>query len=348
MSMIHVAGLNTIGAIDQWMKVISSNVTGSTVTGYRGTQVEFGDVLEVMQRGAAKPTDGYGSVDPIQHADSGIMIKGTTTDFTQGTIQQTGQASNLAITGDAFFVLSRVPVPRSMDDIVFTRNGDFHFEFLPGTLRDPQGNLVKGVGTFRLVNKDGLFVQGYNIPAIENVRPFGTPPEESQGTDLQSLSTITVPDGPGQNPRRIPLQNIQLDLARNPDAANNISFDSQGLVRVKGVEPRDLANNPASMYVALTKFANQGGLDRKNSGADFTYDIVAGEMFTGVAGTGNAVPGRIVGSTNVITPQALENANTSINTTMPEITLAQKSFSAASKIITVGNNMIDDANQLVK
>jgi flagellar hook protein FlgE len=100
--------------------------------------------------------------------------------------------------------------------------------------------------------------------------------------------------------------------------------------------------------VALTKFANQDGL-RREGGANFSYDVVAGEMFTGVAGTGNTpVPGRIVGSTNVLTPGAIENANTSINTTMPEITLAQKSFSAATKIVSVGNTMIDDANQLVK
>jgi flagellar hook-associated protein FlgK len=33
---------------------------------------------------------------------------------------------------------------------------------------------------------------------------------------------------------------------------------------------------------------------------------------------------------------------------MPELTLAQKSFSAASKIISVGNTMIDDVNQLIR
>jgi flagellar hook protein FlgE len=239
-------------------------------------------------------------------------------------------------------------VPRTIDDIQFTRDGDFHFEFLPGSLRNPDGTPVDGVGTYRLVNKDGMFVQGYNSPVVENIRPFGTPPEESQGTDLEALSTITVPDAPGQNPRRLILQNIQLDLARNPSAANQISFDPQGLVHVGGVEPRDLANNPANMYVALTKFANQQGLDRSGGGAYFSYDVVAGEMFTGVAGVGNDGRNRVVGATNTLTPGAIENSNTSINTTMPEITLAQKSFSAATKVISVGNTMIDDANQLVK
>ena len=91
MSQVHTAGLNTIGAIDQWMKTISANVTGSTVSGFRGERVEFGEVLEMMTRSGAKPTDGYGSVNPIQSADSGVMIKGTETDFSQGSIQQTGE-----------------------------------------------------------------------------------------------------------------------------------------------------------------------------------------------------------------------------------------------------------------
>jgi flagellar hook protein FlgE len=353
MSMIHNAGLNTIGAIDQWMKVISANVTGSTVTGFRGSKVEFGNVLEMVQRGSAKPTDGYGSVNPIQHADSGIMIKGTTTDFSQGTIQETGNPTNLAINGDAFFIVSRVPVPRSNDDVFFTRNGDFHFEFLPGDLRDAEGKPVAGVGTYRLVNSDGMFVQGFTSPVVNVQRPFGTPPEETSGVDVTGLSALTVGDAPGQQPRRVNLQNIQLDLARNPDAANNITFTPQGLLMVNGAEPIDLANNQANMHVALAKFNNQQGLDRTGGGAYFQYDTVAGEITVGVAGTGNGngqdgQRARLIGDKNVLTAGALENSNTSINTTMPEITLAQKSFSAATKIISVGNTMIDDANGLIR
>ena len=60
-SMIHTSAFNTISAIDQWMKVIGSNVTGATVNGYKGETVHFGQVLEQMVRGPAKATDGYGS-----------------------------------------------------------------------------------------------------------------------------------------------------------------------------------------------------------------------------------------------------------------------------------------------
>jgi flagellar hook protein FlgE len=338
MSMIHTSVFNTLGAVDQWMKVISGNVTGSTVNGFRGTNVEFGTVLEQMTSSGAKPTDGYGSVNPIQRTDSGVTITGTSTDFSQGSITQTGNATDLAINGDAFFTLSRVPVPRSMDDLIFTRNGNFHFEEFPGP--------VAGTGTYRLVNQDGYFVQGWSSAVDPTVgRTLGTHPAESSGDDLAAFNNVQVTNGAGATPIGLQMQNIQLDIVRNPDAANNVAFDEEGRLRVGSGAPKDLANNDATMHVSLTKFANGQGLRRQGGGAYFNYDVVAGRIFTGTAGNSQ---GGTIGAHNVITPQAVENSNTSINTVMPELTLAQKSFSAASKIISVGNTMIDDVNGLIR
>lgn len=334
-SQIHTAAFNTIAAVDQWMKVIGNNVTGSTVTGYKGSKVEFGEVLNAQIRGGAKATDGYGSVNPIQRSDSGIKVIGTSTDFSQGSLTATSNPTNMAIDGDAFFVLSRVPVPRSIEDLVFTRNGDFHMEFIKGDVKD--------TGTNRLVNSEGLFVQGYNYPVSAD-RPFELPPAEAQG-DGQSAFNTQVPALNGQPPLSVGIQNLQLDHVRNPDAANNVSFKTTGLMLVKGAEPRDLANNDANMYVALAKFSNSQGLIREGGGAYFKYDVVAGRIMTGTAGNEQNGP---IGNSNVIRSSALETANTSINTTLPEITLAQKSFSATSKLISVGNTMIDDVNGLVR
>ncbi|MEB3285168.1 MAG: flagellar basal body rod C-terminal domain-containing protein [Candidatus Sericytochromatia bacterium] len=335
-SQIHTAVFNTIGAVDQWMKVIGNNVTGSVVTGFKGSKLEFGEVLNQQMRGSARASDGYGSVNAIQRADSGVYVKGTSTDFRQGSIVQTANPLNLAIDGDAFFVLSRRPVPTTIEDLVFTRDGDFNMEFIRGDL--------PGTGTWRLVNKEGMFVMGYNTPVDPNVRPLGVPPEENQGTDLSAFTTVATN---GANaPLNVGLQGLQLDLVRNPDAAGNLSFDSRGLLMLNGGAPRDLANNEANVHVALAKFANTQGLIRDAGGAYFRYHDVAGQIFSGTAG--NDTQGRVVGGSNQLRAGALENSNTSINTTLPEITLAQKSFSATSKLISVGNTIIDDVNNLIR
>ncbi len=338
MSQVQNGVFNTLSAMDQWMRVIGSNVTGSTVTGYRGTDVQFGDVLASHLSLGARPSDGYGSVNPVQRSDSGVRIKATTTDFTQGSITANGQPTNLAINGDGFFVLSRTPNPRSISDLSFTRDGTFKFEFLRGDLPN--------TGTYRLVNSDGLFVMGYSSTVDAN-RPFGTPPEEAQGTDNQAFANV-VGSGAGQPPIPALFQNIQLDLVRNPEAAGRFTFDAQGLVRVGGAEPRDVLGRPVNMHVALAKFANPEGLRRGSSGASFQYDVIAGQVFSGTAAAGNDGRNRVVGATNVLTPGALENSNTSINTTLPEITLAQKSFSSASKLLTVANDLIEKVEQIIK
>lgn len=335
-SQMHTAAFNTIHAVDQWMKVIGNNVTGSTVTGFKGTRVEFGEVLNQQLRGSARPTDGYGSANAIQRADSGVKVTGTSTDFSQGSIVQTQNPLNLAIDGDAFFVLSRRPVAQSTDDLVFTRDGNFHMEFLKGE--------IPGTGTWRLVNDEGFFVMGFNSPVDPNVRPFGTAPEESQGTDLGAFTTV-VTNGAAQ-PLAVPLTSLQLDLVRNPDAAGNLSFDARGLLLLNGGAPRDLANNQANMHVALAKFANSQGLMRDAGGAFFRYNDVAGQIFSGTAAFD--APTRPIGSSNQLRAGALEAANTSINTTLPEITLAQKSFAATSKLVSVGNTLIDDVNGLIR
>jgi flagellar hook protein FlgE len=342
MSQIQTAGFNTLGAIDQWMKTIAGNLSGSAVTGYRGTDMQFGEVLTQQLQGATQATGANGSQNPIQRSDSGIAVTGTSTNFTQGSITQTGNPTDLAISGtgtagaDAFFTLSGVPNPSSMADLSFTRDGSFHFEFLPG----PQ----TGTGSYRLVNKDGLFVMGYNSPVDPINRPAGTPPQESQGTGLSAFNT-TIANGAGGG-LGVSLQNIQLDMVRNPDAANNVTFDSHGMLQVDGTTPFDINGNAANIQVGLARFANAQGLNREGGGAYFNYNSVAGEIFTGTAN--NSGLGNVVGSNTVLTPGAIEQANTSINTILPEITLAQKSFTAATKIVWVGNAMIDDVNGLIR
>jgi hypothetical protein len=232
--------------------------------------------------------------------------------FMQGAIYLTGEPANLAISGDGFFIVSRTTTPKSWDDLVFTRDGAFRFDFTPGTRRDTAGNLVKGEGTWRVVNKDGMFVQGYAFPAIENQRPFGTPPEETHGKEPRSLDTVTLQDAPGQAPRAVPLQALALELATNPRAAEAMAFDQQGLLHVNGIEPMDATGQRTNMYVAIAKFQQVLGLRRMNGDFKagnrlYLYQPAAGEVYAGVAGTGNSAAGkRPVGSSNALTPGAAE------------------------------------------
>lgn len=340
MSDMRVGAINSLEAVSDWLKILSGNLTGSVVNGYRETNAEFGDVLADSVQGAAPATNNIGSTNPLQFNSSGATLTGTVTDFNQGNIQTTGIATNLAVNGDALFVLSKVPNPTSMSDLVFTRNGDFHFE------TDLQGS--GKAGTYRLVNEQGYFVmgvQGNFAPSAQANVPGQTtpPPQEIVGAGAafpQGLVPIEVPFDTN------PTAGFNQDFAPQFNGSGELfdpSTDEPFLAGATGGG----TNGHLPLYVALMKFSNPEGLTKDTGSSVFSYDPIAGTYFAGVAQNPQNATGP-VSHDNTIVPNSLENSNSSVNTTLPELTIAQKSFTANVKIVQVGNELIDDVVQLIR
>jgi len=378
---IRMSAVNSIQAIDQWLKVLAGNLTGSNVIGYRQQRVEFADVLTKHVEAASPKTGLASSTAPVDVPMGGIRIQSTKTDFSQGSLQSTGQAADLAIQGDGFFVLSKTDKPKNMNDIVFTRNGSFHFDFIQ---EDPSAGSGLGPGAtrgrFRLVNQDGLFVLGfkaeslstdkdgvYEKNAVDNLPGSPNAPREfsvfaPKATDLdkspdniENFSDIgyNKPDGRAINTGysfktiEIPFQNDPNPLGTVAKNVNNDfkpSFDSRGWVQNNSDAPITLEGKRLVNFVAITKFADPTGLLKLKGGSEFGWHPNVGQVFMGVAGVGNGA----VGKNNTLNPGSLETSNSSVNTTLPELTIAQKSFTANVKIVQVGNNLIDDVNNLIR
>lgn len=382
MTDIRISATNSLQAIDNWLKIISGNLTGSNVNGYRQVRAEFADVLVSHIRDATPSTGSVGSINPLQYNAGGTTLKATTTDFTQGAVQTTNRATDLAVQGDGFFMLSKTPTPTSFDDLVFTRNGSFHFDFYSdenvytkisgGAPYDP--NTVAS-GYYRLVNQDGLFVMGVRS-GTQTVSNQKEPNFVAERDPVPSASTTPAaifdaqlkqwgidPTNPTKDPA-IPYNPEGLSAIRVPyckDQTNNftlngefdanLNFDSFGLLRNGDSFVQDIVIDPTTgaladlvKSVALAKFTSPDGLTKKSGSTEFTYNNVAGGMFVGIPGTGQGT----IGAYNTIVPSSLETSNSSVNTALPELTIAQKSFTANVKIISVGNSLIDDVNNLIR
>ncbi|MBM3269954.1 MAG: flagellar hook-basal body complex protein [Candidatus Sericytochromatia bacterium] len=371
---IRISAVNSIQAIDQWLKVLAGNLTGSNVVGYRQQRVEFADVLTKHVSAEAPAAGGLSSVNPVDLPAGGMKIKATKTDFSQGSLQSTGQAADLAIQGDAFFILSKKKDPASLEDFVFTRNGSFHYDFVQEPVNDPKLGAGATKGVYRLVNQDGLFVMGfstqnpkaYQSNAVANLPGRPNPPRETSGptagggTTLTGVSQLgfdvptdpTNPVGPAEGYKLGPIEiPFQHDPNPKPGGPFNINenfvptFNSEGWVQVNADAPKaaDGASKLVS-FVALSKFADPTGLTKIKGGTEFGWNNTVGQTFTGIAGFG----GGTIGKNNTLNPGSLETSNSSVNTTLPELTIAQKSFTANVKIVQVGNNLIDDVNNLVR
>lgn len=223
--------------------------------------------------------------------------------FQQGQIVESDSDTHIAISGDAFFVLSAQEHPKTLDDLIFTRDGKFQFDLTMG--RNQFGEPINAPGAYRLRSSNGYFVLGYSSSVDTKSRPFGAPPNENRGNLRESLDLSYISAVPGTQPQRVPLQGILVDFERNSGASNQFSFDAQGLLRIKGKAPFDSEGGEVNIYIGLVKFANPSALFYQGA-AYWRYAPAAGTISAGVAANDLTGADTVVGSTNVLHPRAIE------------------------------------------
>ena len=137
------SGISGLRAHQTMMDVVGNNIANVNTTGYKASSTIFEDTLSQMMRASGAPSGTVGGVNPAQ-IGLGVQLGAIDVNFSQGSAQSTGRATDLMIEGDGFFTL------RNGTDQVYTRAGDFTF--------DTSG---------KLVNSEGMYVQGY--PAANGV-----------------------------------------------------------------------------------------------------------------------------------------------------------------------------------
>jgi flagellar hook protein FlgE len=116
-----ISGLTTNGHA---MSVIGDNIANVNTVGFKSTSATFEDLL-----GAS-----LGQGLPM---GAGTTLSSLRLDFSQGSFETTGQATDLAIDGKGFFIV------RKEGTDYFTRAGRFHFD-KDGTLVSSDGHAVQG------------------------------------------------------------------------------------------------------------------------------------------------------------------------------------------------------------
>jgi flagellar hook protein FlgE len=100
-----------------YMDVVASNISNVNTTAYKSSRVSFQELFSETLRGASAPSDTLGGLNPVQ-LGLGVELGGVDTLYTQGSLEETGKETDLAVSGDGFFVL------RNGDGYVYTRDGN--------------------------------------------------------------------------------------------------------------------------------------------------------------------------------------------------------------------------------
>jgi flagellar hook protein FlgE len=189
------ASLSGINANQQKLSVIGNNLANLNTVAYKDSTVEFADLMSQAVGGP--------SANPMQ-IGLGVLTGEITPNFTQGNIESTGIATNVAIQGPGFFVVG--------DDAhrAFTRAGNFSF--------DPNGMLVTA---------DGQPVQGWSVtdPATGKIDTSGPP------------ANITVPLGVLRAPVATSSYGTVVNLDSNAKVGDTFAtsvqvYDSLGVTHV--------------------------------------------------------------------------------------------------------------------
>jgi flagellar hook protein FlgE len=138
------AGVSGLRNHQTKMDVIGNNIANVNTVGFKASRVTFKEAFVQLIQGASRPVT-LGGINPLQ-IGTGVNMGSVDRLFTQGSLENTGQALDLAIQGDSLFVLS------NGQNRGYSRAGNFQL--------DANGSLVSGT--------NGYIVQGQMADAAGN------------------------------------------------------------------------------------------------------------------------------------------------------------------------------------
>src|SRR3954468_11707952 len=164
------SGVSGLRANQVRMDVIGNNVANVNTVAFKAGRVTFKEGFAQLLQGASRPPGDHGGINPIQ-VGLGTQIGSIDTLFSQGNIETTGIATDLAIQGESFFVVAKG------GQHYYTRSGNFQL--------DADGRLVSPTNGF--VVQGRMAVNGAFQDGVQDIKlPFG------QKTPAKPTDSITL------------------------------------------------------------------------------------------------------------------------------------------------------------
>ena len=276
------SGVSALRTFQKGLEVIGNNIANVNTTGFKSAGASYGDSFSNILR-ASSPAVGSSSNSSVIAVGTGVSLAGVTTDFNQGSLSSTGNATDLGISGNGYFMVTS-PTDAST---YATRDGSFRV--------DSAGHLV---------TQQGLRVQGLTGGS------GSTPPS--------TVGDITL----GTPPTGTQLQSFTIDKS-----GNLIEFYSDG-------------TSATTNQVLLQNFKDQSALTSVGNGL-YTGMASAGPVSGSLALTAaDNTPGTVGNGT--IQSGTLEGSNVDLTQQFSDLLTTQRSFQAASRLITVSDTVLDD------
>ena len=155
MSLLNTS-VSGMSADSNWLSSISQNVANANTTGYKSLETDFSALVDQVSTGAA---DG-----------AGVQSRTMSLNSLQGSIATSQTATNLAVQGSGYFVVSN-----AAGATYLTRDGSF--------VPDASGNLV---------NSEGYYLLASKIPSGSSAAPNSLSSLQKVNVDSAGLTAVAT------------------------------------------------------------------------------------------------------------------------------------------------------------
>lgn len=299
------SGISGMKGFQTKLDVIGNNIANVNTIGFKKSRVEFQDILNQNLASSTAPTATIGGTNPMQ-IGLGSKVSTIDTIHTPGSPMTTNVGTDLAIDGDAYFVVSpQVGDPGKLD-YYLTKAGNFN--------RDSNGDLV---------NSNGYYVNGVVIDAAgkpKNVKINITEDQVEAAKPINNGSKFT---------------SYSIDIN---GFINVVREDGQsGLLAMDATGKYYLSTNPNSsdnISIATSVVNNPGGL-KKVGNTMYRLD--------NFGNSGATTPNRITSNNGgYIDAGMLEMSNVDLTEEFTEMIVAQRGFQANARTITTSDSVLEE------
>ena len=314
------SGVSALESFEQGIEVIGNNIANVNTTGYKGETADYADSFSNILQEATPASSTTGGNTGTMQLGTGVKLASVLGNFSQGTLSTTGTNTDLGVSGSGFFV---VKDPTNNQEFV-TRDGSFQL--------DSQGYLVTS--------------QGYRLQGLSNGSAAYTATVDANGA-LVYTQTPTAPTtlGDVKIDFNISVGNgltnstagafTDAQVTAGAPAMENFTVDQSGNI----VETLSNGDTFDRGQVLLQNFSDPNALTRDGNNLYGNTDAAGPEGGAGLSAANNTPGSYGLGSIEVGT---LEGSNVDLSQEFANLITTQRSFQAASRVITTSDSILDE------
>lgn len=319
--------LSSLASIDYWISVLNSDVSASARTGYKTSKITFGGGATRNDKPYANGALG------IQYAEQSLSVGSTNIDFSEGQVVASTEFTHAAIGGsqNTFFTLvdkiagptlaangtNNAPVATAK--FFLTRDGEFH--------RDQYGYLVNANGLYVLGAQS---VGGVLKNTAVNIPTTDANPEQTMAkiVDNHNLSTPVAS-----------MANLEFSYAHAfVNDLQSLKYSKYGSTVLEAQNSNYVAAGfPTGGFTISAGPVPPAGTSVPSA----TVNGISFHQSATYIGQPDSQKVRVSGS-------SLEASNVQLPSTLVELSLAQKIYSALTKVIQVDQQKLDGVLNLIR